>query len=152
MGLAKGTGHTWVPDEVLIKSLEAQGANSSISSDIELRISLSFFKVYLFIYLFIYLFMYLFWERARACLWAGEGQRGRERIPSRLCTVDTGPDVALDLTDCEIMTWAEIKSRMLNRPSHPGTPNLESLKRGPVVNEQTTSHPQIPDIFLRCVL
>ena len=26
---------------------------------------------------------------------------------SRLCTVSTEPNAGLDLTDCEIMTWAE---------------------------------------------
>ena len=31
-------------------------------------------------------------------------ERGRERIPSRLCTVITEPDVGLELTNREIMT------------------------------------------------
>ena len=31
-------------------------------------------------------------------------ERGRERIPSRLHTVSTEPDVGLDLTNHEIMT------------------------------------------------
>ena len=30
--------------------------------------------------------------------------RGRETIPSRLCTVSTKPDVGLELTNHEIMT------------------------------------------------
>ena len=35
----------------------------------------------------------------------GEGQREqRERIPSRLCNVNTEPDTRLDLTNREIMT------------------------------------------------
>ena len=58
------------------------------------------------------------------CEW-GKGQQGRgerEGIPSRLPTVSTEPDVGLDLTNCEIMTRAEIKSQMLNRLSHPDTP------------------------------
>ena len=33
-----------------------------------------------------------------------ERERGRERIPSRLCTVSTEPDVGLKLSDLEIMT------------------------------------------------
>ena len=31
------------------------------------------------------------------------------------------PDMALDLMNGEIMTWGEIKSRMLNQLSHPGS-------------------------------
>ena len=57
-------------------------------------------------------------ERERA----GEGQREREgkRIPSRLCTVSPESNVGLNLTNHEIMTWAEIQSWTLNWPSHPG--------------------------------
>ena len=33
-----------------------------------------------------------------------ERERERERIPSRLLTVSTEPDVGLELTNCEIMT------------------------------------------------
>ena len=46
-----------------------------------------FFKVYLFI-------LRVGWDR----------ERGRERIPRRLCTVIAEPDVGLKLTNCEIMT------------------------------------------------
>ena len=56
----------------------------------------------------------------------GRGRkRDRDRIPSRLCTVSTEPDVELELTNREIMTSAEIKSQMLNRLSHPGAPTLK---------------------------
>ena len=34
----------------------------------------------------------------------GESQRGRTRFPSRLCTVNTEPDMGLKLTNREIMT------------------------------------------------
>ena len=54
---------------------------------------------------FIYNFIY-FWDRERA--WAGEGPRGRHRIQSRLWGVSIEPDVGLEPTDCEIMTWAEV--------------------------------------------
>ena len=53
-------------------------------------------------------------------------ERGRERIPGRLHTVSTEPHTGLKLTNCEIMTWAEIKSQILNRLSHPGPPILFS--------------------------
>ena len=56
--------------------------------------------------------------------------KGRERIPGRLCVVSTEPDVRLEPTNCEIVTWAETKSWMLNQLSHPGTPeSTNSLKK-----------------------
>ena len=50
--------------------------------------------------------------------WAGEGQRGRERIPSSLRSEESHK--GLELTNHEIMTWAKIKSYMPNWLSHPG--------------------------------
>ena len=41
-------------------------------------------------------------------------ERGRERLPSRLCAVTVKPDAGFDPTNLEIMTRAEIKSQMLN--------------------------------------
>ena len=54
-----------------------------------------------------------------ACLFfGGVGGRGRERrregIPIRLHTVSTEPFVGLDLMNCGLKMWAEIKSQMLN--------------------------------------
>ena len=46
----------------------------------------------------------------------------RERIPSRLHAVSVEPDAGRDPTNNEIMTRAKIKSWLLNRLSHPGTP------------------------------
>ena len=59
-------------------------------------------------------------ERERERARAGKGQREweRERIPNSI-EVDEG----LKPMNHAIMTWAEIKSRMLNRLSHPGTPS-----------------------------
>ena len=60
-------------------------------------------------------------------IWKGGGRgsgRGRERIPGRLSTVSMELDVGLELTNHEIMTWAEIKSWMLNQLSHPGAPHI----------------------------
>ena len=48
--------------------------------------------------------------RAHARTGRGESERGRERIPSRLHAVSTGPAAGLDLTNREIVTRAEIKS------------------------------------------
>ena len=47
---------------------------------------------------------------------------GGERIPSRLCTVSTEPNVGLGLMNYGILTRAEIKSGTLNLLSHPGVP------------------------------
>ena len=62
----------------------------------------------------------------------GESKQGRgreretERIPSRSHAVRTEPDMGLKLTNREIMIGAEIKSRTLNRLSHPGAPKAGS--------------------------
>ena len=52
----------------------------------------------------------------------GGAGRGRERISSRLRTVSAEPNTGPELTNREIMTWAEIESWTLNRLSHPGAP------------------------------
>ena len=55
-------------------------------------------------------------------LWGEEGNEGGERILSRFCTINAEPDVGLDLTNRDIMTWTKIKSQTFNQLSHPGTP------------------------------
>ena len=52
-------------------------------------------------------------ERERDGAWATEGQRERERdteseAGSRLRAVSTEPDMGLEPTDGEIMTWADV--------------------------------------------
>ena len=57
--------------------------------------------------------MFILRERERENVnMSREGQRARERerLPSRLHTICTEPDVGLDPTDCKIMT--EPKSRV----------------------------------------
>ena len=47
----------------------------------------------------------------------------------------TEPDAGLELMNCEIMTWAETKSQMLNQLSHAGTLALFTFNyffRGPI--------------------
>ena len=62
--------------------------------------------------------MFIYFERERVSE-SGEGaKRKEERIPGRLHTVSTEPD---DPTNRE-MTWAKIKSRMLNPLSHTQVP------------------------------
>ena len=50
---------------------------------------------------------------------AGEEQKEKEK--ERIGTVSGEPNVELKLMKCEIITWAKIKSQMLNQLSHPGT-------------------------------
>ena len=98
------------------------------------------FRLYLFIYLFIYLlilrFLFVLFSFERERAWAGEGQRekGRERILSRLYTVSTEPCLGFKLMNHEIMTWAKVKSWMLNWLSHPGPPRLWFRFRGTTKN------------------
>ena len=55
---------------------------------------------------------------------AEEGQRQRQRESQGGSTLSVDPDMGLNLTaaDWEIMTWADIKSQMLNKLNHPGAP------------------------------
>ena len=43
-------------------------------------------------------------ERETECKWGKGKERGRQRIPSRLCTISTEPDAGLERMNCEIMT------------------------------------------------
>ena len=63
-------------------------------------------------------------ERRRKEEWGRGRKRGRDRIPSRLCTISSEPHAGLYPTNCEIMTWAKIKSWTLNWLSHPATPQV----------------------------
>ena len=67
----------------------------------------------------IFLMFIYFWEST-----AGEGKTERDRGWSGLCTDSSEPDVELELTNCEITTWTEVRrrSQTLNGLSHPGTP------------------------------
>ena len=73
---------------------------------------MKFFKIYLFI-----------WERERERerAWAGAGAEieGEFQAESLL---SMEPDTGARSHNPEIMTWAETKSWMLNRLSHPGIP------------------------------
>ena len=65
---------------------------------------------------------YLFILRESVCASGGGAERGRERISNRLWTVSAEPDLGLEPTNWEIMTWAKTKSGMLNWLCHPGAP------------------------------
>ena len=60
---------------------------------------------------FFFFLMFIFFLRQRDRAWTGEGQREGDtesETGSRLWAVSTEPDVGLELTDREIMTWAEV--------------------------------------------
>ena len=73
-----------------------------------------------------FLDVYLFGlrERERA---SGGGLEREAENPNRLHAVNAQPDAGLELTNREIMTWVEIKSRALNRLSHPSAPEIASI-------------------------
>ena len=57
--------------------------------------------------------MFIYFEGEKDRVQAGQEQREREGDPeseagSRFWAVSTEPDVELKLTNCEIMTWAEV--------------------------------------------
>ena len=57
------------------------------------------------------MFIY-FWDRERQNM-SGEGAEREgdtdSKAGSRLWAVSTEPDAGLELTDCEIMTWAKVR-------------------------------------------
>ena len=63
-------------------------------------------------------------EHMHTNMQVGKGrQMGRLRIQSGFHADSRDPDVGLELTNHEIMTWAKIKSQTPNQLSHPGAPN-----------------------------
>ena len=66
---------------------------------------------YLFIFYFYFLMFIYFWDRERQSM-SGEGTEREEdtesETGSRLWAVSTEPDAGLEITDREIMTWAEV--------------------------------------------
>ena len=68
-------------------------------------------KVVTFYFLFIFLTFIHFWETERDRAWVGKGQREGDtesKAGPRLRAVSTEPDAGLQLTNCEITTWAEV--------------------------------------------
>ena len=66
-------------------------------------------STHLFKFFFFFTFIYL-WKTETERKWEMGRERGRQRIRSRLqaLAVSTEPDAGLELTNCEIMTWAEV--------------------------------------------
>ena len=69
------------------------------------------------------MFIHLFLVGRRA-----EREGGREKNSQAGSVLSADPNVELELTNHEIMTWAEIKSPVLNQLSHQGVPQIV-LKR-----------------------
>ena len=79
------------------------------------------------VWIWFYFLMFYFWETERQNMSRGGAEReGDSRIQSRLWAVSTEPNVGLELTNREIMTWSEVGSQMLNRLSHPGASEFYS--------------------------
>ena len=71
-----------------------------------------------------------------------EREKERDRIPSRPHTVSTEPDSGLKLPNCEIMTWAKIKSQTLSCLSHLDVPSVLMF---------LTCAPNMAYIYIVCV-
>ena len=66
-------------------------------------------KVYLFfLEFFTFRFYFIHFERDRESEQGRGREGGRERIPNRLRIVSVEPEVGLELTNREIMTWAQV--------------------------------------------
>ena len=75
-----------------------------------------------FSFIFFLTFIY-FWERDRQSVSGGGAEiKGdtESEAGSRLWAVSTAPDVGLEITDCKIMTWAEVGCS--TELSHPDAP------------------------------
>ena len=95
----------FVSDDLCIPLLCSKRAVNTHQQSVQGNVVFLFFKAY------------LFWERKT--VWVGEGQKEREKDNSKQPPCSQ-PDAGLDLTNCEILTWAKIKRRRLNRFSHTG--------------------------------
>ena len=82
-------------------------------------------------------------EKGNSLSLGGLGQKGSEtrrwgdslenRARKQASLTNAEPHAGLDPTNCEIMTRAETKSRVLHRLSHPGAPDMSnSMFTGPV--------------------
>ena len=81
-----------------------------------------------------FVFKYFYFERERErererVHKTGEGQRGRERISSKFHTLcKCGAQHGARYHNHEIVTWAKIKSQMLNQLSHHGATRMSVFK------------------------
>ena len=83
-------------------------------------------------FIFIFLSLFIFDKESTRAHRRGR-ERGRQRIPSRLCTLSKEPSVGLELTKHETMTLVEIK-----RVRHLTDCNTHAPKQRVYVLESTT--------------
>ena len=69
-------------------------------------------KIWNYLFFINFFFNIYLWEAGQDRTWVGKGQRvgadTESKAGSRLWGVSTEPDAGLELTDCEIMIWAEV--------------------------------------------
>ena len=70
----------------------------------------------IYFFIFIYLSVHLFLRESTS---KGGAERGGQRIWSRLCADSSEPDVGLELTNCEVTTWAESDASPTEPPRRP---------------------------------
>ena len=99
-------------------------------------------------------FFFLEKEKERACTSQGKAEGEGERIPSRLRAVSAEPNAGFDLTNREIMTWAETNSQTLHPLSHPGAPQMLSFNFYCQEREHASCSTTRPEcsFFLVCAL
>ena len=74
-----------------------------------------------------YLFTYLVLIYLESTSRRGAETEGERENPEQAPHWQCGTRLGLKLINCELMTWAEIKSQALNHLSHPGAPSLSEL-------------------------
>ena len=97
-------------------------------------------------------YVFILRERERAHEQGRGTERGRERIPRRLCAVRAEPEAGLHPMNGEITNWAEIKSQTLNQLSHPASPTMKFSwayhEIGTTTWDWVATTPDIPDFHL----
>ena len=96
----------WITVTLFFSKLLVWGDVNSVARCLLFRV--------LFFFFYKSLFILREGERVCVCMSRGGAERGRQRIQSRLHTISAKPDVGLEPTNHEIMTWVETKSQMLN--------------------------------------
>ena len=114
----------WILCELyLLEPTKVEKTQSRIEWMLESHLVTTYIRSLIYYYYFL---MFIFErQREHMCTRAsrGKAERKEDRTPSKFCTaVSAEPDAGLKLTNCEIMSWVEIKSRTFNWLSHPRRP------------------------------
>ena len=86
--------------------------------------------------------------------WRRGRERGRQKILRRICTVSAESDAGFEPMNHEIMTWAKIKSPMLNWWSHSGAPPYSFWNEtlAPTAGVHGSRHSSAPQFYYHFVL